>query len=228
MNPTLRTRVRLTAAVVGTLAAAALCACSGPQQHQDVSYAVTAPVNVLIVKGLTGDIDVQGGATRVGVVEHLSYSGTAPRTSHQVDNGALTLSYSGGSDAGVSYTVNVPSGIRVEVTDNTGKITLSGLAGDVSATDGSGDVEASGLSAATVRLTTGTGNVHAVFRSAPSRVDAGATTGDVSVGLPSGSSYAVTAQAGTGSTQVKVDQAAGSSHAIAAHTSTGQVSVLPE
>lgn len=228
MNPTLLAHVRLTAVVVGTLATAALSACSGPQQHQDVSYAVKAPVNVLVVRGVTGDIDVQGGAAQVGVVEHLTYGDTAPRTSHQVDNGTLTLSYTGGSDAGVSYTVDVPTGTRVEVTDTTGRITLSGLAGDVTATDTNGDVQASGLSAATVRLTTATGNVHAEFQAAPSRVDAGTTTGDVSIGLPSGSSYAVAAHTGTGSTQVKVDQAAGSSHAIAAHTSTGQVSVLPE
>lgn len=220
---------------VAVLAVLALTACSGisgidvQQEHRKtVRYEVNAPVRTLVVKGTTGDVHVTGGAGSVSVTETQVYRDAPPHTTHATTGASsrrtLTLTYDC-SDCGVSYDVHVPSGTAVDITDDTGSITLSGLAGPVQARTGTGDVSADGLTSAQTRLTAETGDVHATFGATPTTVYATADTGNVGVTVPQGGAYAVDAVADTGDVRVNVTTTPDTGHSITAHAGTGDVTV---
>ncbi|MCQ4081357.1 DUF4097 domain-containing protein [Streptomyces sp. RB6PN25] len=215
--------------VLCAVAGLVLTACSGidveQEHHKTVSYGVSTPVRKLVVKGRTGDIHVTGGGGgTVSVTETQDYRNAPPHTTHATSGSTLTLTYDC-SDCGVSYDVHVPAGTAVDVTDDTGSVTLSGLGGPVQASTGTGDVTADGLTSSQARLTAETGDVHAGFDASPATVYATADTGNVGVTVPQGGAYAVDAVADTGDVRVNVTTAGDSAHSITAHAGTGDVTV---
>ncbi|MFG3056469.1 DUF4097 family beta strand repeat-containing protein [Kitasatospora sp. NPDC048239] len=210
----------ITVAVLGGMSGCLL----DDEERRDVGYGVAEPVRVLVVEGHTGGITVRGGGDAVRVTEHQNYRGAAPRSSHVVQDGTLTLTYDC-EDCGVGYEVDVPAGTRVRVGSETGGVRLSGLAGEVEAKVGTGGVEANGLTSRVVRLTTGTGGIEASFAAGPDTVEARAETGGVTVRVPAGQAYAVDASAGTGGVSVEVPREPGAARSITARTGTGGVTV---
>ncbi|MFF1903399.1 DUF4097 family beta strand repeat-containing protein [Kitasatospora sp. NPDC058218] len=194
------------------------------EERRDVDYGVGEPVQVLVIEGRIGGITVRGGGDAVKVAEHQNYRGAAPRSSHEVRDGTLTLRYDC-DDCGVGYEVDVPAGTRVRVSAETGGVRLTGLAGEVEAKVGTGGVEASGLTSPVVRLSTGTGGIEASFAGSPDTVEARAETGGVRVRVPAGEAYAVDASAGTGDVSVEVPRRPGAVRSITARTGTGGVTV---
>ncbi|WP_395295768.1 hypothetical protein ACF9IK_21380 [Kitasatospora hibisci] len=194
-------------------------------ERRDVGYAVAEPVRVLVVQGRTGGVVVRGGGgSEVRVTEHQSYRGEAPRSSHVLKDGTLTLTYDC-EDCGLGYEVDVPAGTAVRVTAQTGGVRLSGLAGEVEATVSTGGVEATGLTSRTVLLRSGTGGIEASFAAAPAKVEARTGTGGVRLRVPAGDAYAVDASAGTGEVDVAVPQQPGAPRGILARAETGGVTV---
>jgi hypothetical protein len=221
-------RLLITVAVCG-LAVAGLSACSSTDQQQTktVSYQESSPVQSLVVKGIVGDIQVIGGdGTSVSVTEKHRFDKTEPVASHTVVNGTLTLSYTcGDSHCGVDYTVTVPAGTKVQVTDSTGDVRLSRLAGTVQATTGASQISADGLTSPQVQLTTTTGDITVGFTRAPSSVTANVITGDVQFTVPTSVKYAVDAHADIGEVHVDVPQDPDGANKIYAKVGTGNVTV---
>ena len=81
---------------------------------------------------------------------------------------------------------------------SSGDVNVRGLGGDVALRTASGDVNASDLAAGTVQAVTSSGDVELDFRLAPRDVDAATASGDVDVALPSGQTYRVEADTGSG------------------------------
>ncbi|MEU6232704.1 hypothetical protein [Kitasatospora sp. NPDC047058] len=194
-------------------------------ERRDVSYAVTEPVRVLVVQGHTGGVTVRGGGgTGAKVTEHQSFRDGAPRSSHELKDGTLTLTYDC-DDCGVGYEIDVPAGTKVRVTAETGGVRLTGLAGEVEATVSTGGVEASGLTSPTALLRSETGGIEASFATAPGRVEARTGTGGVRLRVPAGDAYAVDASTGTGGVDVAVPRQPGAPRSILARAETGGVTV---
>ncbi|MFJ9946990.1 DUF4097 family beta strand repeat-containing protein [Kitasatospora sp. NPDC091207] len=200
------------------------CLPGGDDERRDVGYAVDEPVRVLVVEARTGGVTVRGGGEAVKVTEHQSYRGAAPRSSHEVKDGTLTLRYDC-EDCGVGYEVDVPAGTVVRVGTETGGVRLTGLAAEVDVRAGTGGVEASGLTSPVVRLRTGTGGIDVSFAGSPDTVEVRAETGGVRVRVPAGEAYAVDASAGAGGVSVEVPRWPGAARTISARTEAGGVTV---
>ncbi|MFE6055714.1 DUF4097 family beta strand repeat-containing protein [Kitasatospora sp. NPDC056446] len=212
----------VTAAVlVGTSA----CGPGGDdEQHRTVGYGVAEPVKELVVDGGNGAVEVTGGGDTVHVVEEQGYKGEAPKTTHEVKDGTLRLTYDC-KHCGVGYTVQVPAGTKVRVKAANGGIKLNGLAGDAEAEVMNGGVEAGGLTSAQVKLTAVNGGVRVGFAAAPTRVEATTANGGVRVTVPSGEAYAVDAQASVGGVDVGIPSQPGAARTISARAETGGVTV---
>ena len=224
-------------------AAAGISGC-GPQLSVTQEYAPTAPVSGLIVNDSVGSVSVSGGSgTGVSVTATIHYSSGSPSITHTISGHALTLGYSGCTDCGAAFTVTVPrtasvtiheqtghvtvAGIAsdVAVGDDTGGVTMTGLTGDVSVQDGIGGVSGTGLSATQASFQDGTGSIDVGFTAAPRQLSAVTQTGAVSIRVPSGMAYQVKAGSKVGSVHVSVPQSPAASRVITATTTIGAVSV---
>jgi hypothetical protein len=192
------------------------------------SSLVSSPVTGLVVQGSVGAVRITGGdRSTVAITAHLAYRGGAPVITRQVTGGVLELGYRLPScrDCGVSLDLTVPRGLGVTVRLGVGQIQLSGLSGTIAASTGVGDIRARGMSGSRVRLTTGPGMISAGFTAPARLIFARSGIGSVTIRVPSGTTYRVTASVQTGSVRVSVPRAAASSHVIQATTGTGTVTV---
>jgi len=108
-----------------------------------------------------------------------------------------------------------------------GSVRLTGLAGSVTAKADVGLINATGLTSASVSLTTRVGGISATFTAAPTAVRASANVGAIRVRVPGTTSYKIVADARVGKTTVSARQSASSSHAITATTDVGAIVVAP-
>ena len=193
------------------------------------SSLVSSPVTGLVVRGSVGNVSITGGdRSTVAITAHLVYRGSAPVLTRRVTGGVLDLGYrcpSNSRHCGVSFDLTVPRGLGMTVRLQVGQIRLSGLSGTITASTGVGQIQASGMSGPRVRLTTGPGMISAGFTAPPQQVVARSGVGSVTIRVPSGTVYRVTASAQVGSVRVSVPRAATSSHVIEATTGTGTVTV---
>ncbi|MER7766201.1 DUF4097 family beta strand repeat-containing protein [Kitasatospora sp. NPDC096140] len=194
------------------------------QEHRTVSYGVAEPVKELVVEGENGGVQVTGDGDTVSVVEKQNYQGAAPKSTHEVKDGVLRLTYDC-DHCGIGYTVRVPAGTKVRVKETNGGIRLTGLAGDAEADVKNGGVDASGLSSAQVKLTAVNGGVRADFAAAPTKVEATTSNGGVRVKVPTGEAYAVDAHASVGGVDVGLPSQSGAARSITARAETGGVTV---
>ncbi|HET6986363.1 MAG TPA: DUF4097 family beta strand repeat-containing protein [Kribbella sp.] len=143
-----------------------------------------------------------------------------------------------------SYILTVPKDVQVTLKSSSGDVTVSGLTegADLKSSSGSidvhdvggslrlesssGDLEAQGLTASTVSTESSSGSVDLDFAVAPQSVDSKASSGDVSIRIPSGTeSYKLETDTSSGdkSTNVKIDPTA--TRTITAKTSSGDVTI---
>jgi len=194
------------------------------------AYTVTGRVTTLVIKGGSGSIDVTGGNRgTVGVSEHASYGKTAPTVTHVISGTTLTLSYSCPSEfvCGVSYDVQVPRGVAVQVSTAAGPITLTSLAGPVSARTSAGLITGISLSSPTATLKSNAGGINATFSAAPSSVHATTNVGPISLAVPGSAAYQVSTHAYVGSSTVTVPKSASSPHVISANSDLGSITISP-
>ena len=193
-------------------------------------YTVTARVTTVVIKGGSGSIDVTGSNRgTIGVSEHASYGKTAPTATHVISGTTLTLSYSCPPEfvCGVSYDVQVPRGVAVTVSTAAGPITLTSLAGPVSARTSAGLITAISLSSPTATLKSNAGGIDATFSAAPSSVHASTNVGPISLSVPSSAAYQINAHAYVGSSTVTVPKNAASPHVISASSDLGSITISP-
>ena len=199
----------------------------GAQCEHTERYTVGTPVHALAVNDDVGTVTVTGSSRRsVLVTERQFYRGPPPQSRHSVRGGQLTLGYTCRSlDCGVSYDIQVPRSMRVQVSTGTGAIWLRSLAGPTDATADVGNVHGRGLAGREVGLRTDVGYVSAAFAVAPARLVAKAGTGSVTLTVPGGTRYAVTATAGLGAVRVGVPRSASAAHVIPATADVGAVTI---
>ena len=204
---------------------------SVPGTHQATArYQITDPVSTVVIVGHVGNVTVTGGSgPDVTVTQLVYYSKTAPATTRTVSGKTLTVTYDCRTQlvCGVAYTVTVPRSVAVRVTAGAGSVRLTGLAGSVIAKADAGLINATGLTSASVSLTTRVGGISASFTAAPTAVQASANVGAITVRVPGSTSYKVAVDARVGKTSVSTPQSASSGHAITATTDIGAIVVAP-
>jgi hypothetical protein len=202
-----------------------------PGTHRSTTeYRISSPVSTVIVISHAGNVTVTGGGgSATSVTQQATYSKTPPVTTRAVSGGILTITYSCPVQlvCGVSYVVQVPRDAAVQATAEAGAIRLSGLAGNVTAKADVGLIDATGLTGASVGLTTEAGGITAAFATPPAAVQAVARVGAITLRVPGGVSYRVAANAHVGKATISVPQSSSSAHVITATTDVGAITVRP-
>jgi RNA polymerase sigma-70 factor (ECF subfamily) len=200
---------------------------AGTQCERTESYTVAAALRALTVNDQVGTVTVTGSKrSSVHVTEHQFYRGLPPETRRSVSGGTLTLGYScRSSDCGVSYVVQIPQSLRVQVSTGTGAIWLRSLLGRIDATADVGSVHGLGLLSWMADLRTDVGSISAEFKVAPARVVARADTGSVSLSVPGQTGYDVTATASLGVVNLNVLRSTSAAHVIRASAAVGSVTI---
>jgi hypothetical protein len=208
-------------------AATACRAPAGAECRRTESFTAVTPPRGLTVLDDTGSVTITGSDRHsVLVTETLSYRGYPPVTTRPSNGGRLTLGYQCRSDdCGVAYDIEVPRSLAVQVSADTGSVSLAGLAGQVRAATDVGDIRGTDLSDPVAEFRTDVGSINAAFASAPLQLGANAGTGGVTLLVPADARYDVTASASVGSVGVSVHQDASSGHVIQASADVGSVTV---
>ncbi|MDX6429484.1 MAG: hypothetical protein QOE54_1850 [Streptosporangiaceae bacterium] len=181
----------LAGAVLMTGAAvAALTGCganvTSTTYHSDNTYDVPGQIAKLKVKLDSDNVQIIGGDTaKISVYERLSYTkNRKPTPRHATDGGTLTLGYHcpdgltiGFNRCSVAYTIQVPRGTSVEVANDSGKTTLSGIGGEVNASVSSGDIIGTDLRGSQVTLDADSGQIR--LKGVAGSVRAKASSGDI-------------------------------------------------
>jgi hypothetical protein len=130
------------------------------------TYTITEPVTSLKIDNPVGNTQIEGTDTNtISVTEELSYSGNPPQTSYPITGGGhLTLSYTcpgvfDVNSCSVTYLVKVPRRLAVQVDGKVGSTTLTGLAGQLTLSSSTGNIDATGLTSATVTARANAGTI---------------------------------------------------------------------
>jgi putative adhesin len=203
---------------------------SGAHSGPATTFTVTAPVTTLVVKGGTGSITVTGsGRKTILVSQRASFSKTPPATTHVVSGTTLTLGYTCPAQlvCGMAYDVQVPRGVGVRAATSAGSITLTSLAGPVTAQTNAGLISATGLSSRTADLKSNAGGINAAFTAAPGSVHASTNVGPITISVPGSASYQIQTRTYVGTSTVTVPKDAASPHTITASSDLGSITISP-
>lgn len=164
-------------------------------------------IDAVVLKGGAADVDVVGGAPagKVEVTTRASrnlFGAGQVRENDSWAGNTLTVERSGCSGflfgCSVDYTVRVPDGTTVRVESGSGDISAEGNLGALDLRSGSGDVDATNVTARTVTARVGSGDIDLGLANAPDAVTIEAGSGDVDVQVPEGSSYNTDVSTGSG------------------------------
>jgi len=191
---------------------------------------ISAHVTTVVINGGSGGIDVTGsGRNTVLVSQQASYSKKAPTVTHTVSGSTLTLGYLCPSQlvCSVSYMLQVPRGVTVRAGTQAGSVTLTSLAGPVTAQTDAGLITADGLTSSTAVLKSNAGGIVATFTAAPGSLHASTNIGAITLNVPGSASYKIDTHTYVGSSTITVRKSATSPHAITASSDLGSITISP-
>lgn len=189
----------------------------------------------------SGGVTLRGkpGLSKVSVHREVEYQGDRPEgATHKVEGGALVLKGCG-EDCKVRYTVDVPAGVpvsgktssgsvsvsavgAVDVSTNSGRITMDGVDGAVHARTSNGRIKGTGLRG-TVQAQTSNGEI-VLAPATPQDVRAKTSNGGITVTVPGGR-YQVAAKTNNGDKKVGIADDPGGAHKLDLTTSNGGITV---
>lgn len=196
-------------------------------------YKIPNPVRQLTLTGHAGDVTLSTGPGPITVSETIRYTDDKPVTSHTVNGGTALLNAEQcqhvrpvNGTCQVDWEIHVPVGTNLNLTSSSGDLSLSGIAGTVFAKANAGDVDARDLTSKSVVAESSSGDVRLAFQQAPDQVSATTAAGDITVGVPGGTGYAVNAQSSTDRPTITVPNDPKSPHRIKAKTSSGSIDIV--
>ncbi|MDN5796535.1 MAG: DUF4097 domain-containing protein [Intrasporangium sp.] len=198
----------------------------------DQQQTYRADLTGLSFRGASGDLRVVSGAApgTMEVTRHVRWGmmHSQPKADEKVNGRTLEIdSQCSGflSPCSVDYQVTVPEGASVTVDVDSGDVALTGTLGAVQTKTGSGDIDASGLTATNTVLRTGSGDLDLSFAVAPGAVDLETGSGGVTMAVPTGDAYRVDVSTGSGDEDVNLDTSQSSSRTIQVRTGSGDVTL---
>jgi hypothetical protein len=203
---------------------------SGTHNPPASVFTVSSRVTAVIINGGSGSIDVTGSSrSTVSVSQQVTYSGKPPAATRALRGTTLTLSYKCPTElvCGISYTVQVPAGVAVSVGAGAGAVTLTSLAGTVTARADAGLITAVDLRSADASFKSNAGGVVATFSVAPRTLTAATNVGPITLTVPGSVGYRLSTHTVVGSSTITVRRSASSAHSISASSDLGSISVSP-
>jgi hypothetical protein len=184
--------------------------------HQTATYDIAqhgGRLTQLSVQLGDGDITiVSGPAGQVTVARLLKWATAEPIIDEHWDHGVLNIGQdcaTGLFELGcsVSYRIAVPPGVPLNLST------------------GSGTITAIGARAANVQASSGSGDIQLGFAAVPTQVNVQTGSGDVSVEVPPGASYVVSAAADDGNHDITVPDDPGAPRSITAESGEGNITI---
>lgn len=227
----------LLAAAAALALAASLTGCDslgklGSTGHYPAATAFTVDsrVTTVVIDAGSGSADVTAASrSTVAVSQQASYSTKPPVARHTLSGTTLTLSFTCAVEltCGISYTVQVPRGVAVRVSADTGAITLTSLSGSVSAQTGAGLITAVDLRSADVSLKSNAGGIIAACSVPPRSLNASTNLGAITLTMPGSVAYKISTHTFVGTSTITVRRSASSPYAITTRSDVGSVSISP-
>jgi hypothetical protein len=203
---------------------------AGPHNPPAKEFTVAARVTSVVIHGGSGAVDVTGTSGPVVTVsQQASYSSTAPATTHVLRGSTLTVSYTCPTEllCGVSYDVQVPRDVAVSVSTSAGSVTLTSLAGTVSAKATAGLITAVDLRCGVASFNSNAGGVIATFSAVPRSLTASTNVGPITLTVPGSAAYKVSTHTVVGTSTITVRRGASSAYSISARSDLGSISISP-
>ncbi len=199
--------VAITAAALLVLCGVVLAASEGLRSSSSSRSLVSEPVERIVVKTDTGDVDITAGLTGNVVIERDdAWILDRPEITQSVNDGTLYIESSCDGlgfffRCETDFTIAAPSGVDVEITGDAGDVHLKGLRGRVLVNTDAGDIDADRLEPVTLEARTDAGDVSLDLFGAPARTVVASDAGDVEMVVPFGA-YRVDAEADAGEVEV--------------------------
>jgi hypothetical protein len=213
----------------------------GPLKQMTADASVTGRVTSISIQDARhGSVRVHPGNDHtVAIHRTVHYHDSAkPRPGQSLSDGSLTFS-KGCDDCYIDYDLTVPATAKVNVSNSSGAVDITGvaavkvstdsgavtldrIAGAVDVDSSSGAVHGAGLGAGAATAHSTSGRIDLAFAQRPNSVTTHSSSGAVELTVPGGP-YAVTAHTSSGSRSVSVPT--GSGPAISITTSSGDVVV---
>jgi hypothetical protein len=199
--------VAVTAAGLLLLCGVVLAASEGLRSADTARSVVNEPVERIVVKTDTGDVDIRAGLTGNVVIEREdAWLLDRPEITQSVNDGTL---YIESSCDGIGFffrcesdfTIAAPPGVDVDVAGDSSEVFLKGLRGRVAVNTDAGDIHAERLEPVTLQARTDAGDVRLDLFGAPARTVATSDAGDVEMIVPFGA-YRVDVTADAGEVEV--------------------------
>jgi hypothetical protein len=203
---------------------------AGAHTGPATNFTVSEHVTTVVINGGSGSSDVTGsGRGTVLVSQQASYSSKQPTATHAVSGSTLTLGYTCPSQlvCSVSYVLQVPRGVAVRAVTRTGSVTLTSLAGPVTAQTDAGLITADALGSPTADLKSNAGGIVATFSAVPGSVRASTNIGAITLNVPGSASYKINTHTYVGSSTVTVHKDPASPHVITANSDLGSITISP-
>lgn len=203
---------------------------AGSHNPPTQAFTVSARVTAVVIDGGSGSVDVTGSSrSTVSVAQQATYSGKPPSATHVLHGTTLTVSYTCQVQVvcGVSYEVQVPIDVAVSVSTSAGAVTLTSLAGTVSARADAGLITAVDLRSAVATLKSNAGGVVATFSAAPRSLTATTNVGPITLTVPGSVAYRLSTHTFVGTSTVTVHRSDSSAHSISASSDLGSISISP-
>lgn len=194
------------------------------------SFTVSARVTAVVINGGAGSVDVTGSArSTVSVSQQATYTDTPPKATHVLHGTTLTVSYTCPAQivCSMSYQVQVPRDVAVSVSTGAGAVTLTSLAGALSAHASAGLITADDLRSPVATFKTNAGGVIATFSAAPRSLTATTNVGPITLTVPGSVAYRLNTHTFVGTSTVTVPRSSSPAHTISASSDLGSISINP-
>jgi|GEM_PF-3106143 len=235
-RPWLRLVLKLIAALfaAASIAGGALTLLNLMARHTFTVRGSYAGVRSLSIDSGSGNVSLTGAprGARVTAVEHVTEDLQTPRRTATLEgSGLLALgghcSFLMSIECSVDYQIAVPPGVGVRASSGAGDVEARGLitTAAVSLHSGAGNVNAIGISAPSVHLDTGAGDITARLTTAPRDLEASSGAGSITLTVPN-VTYDVNASSGAGTVsdhELRIDPR--SPHRITVSSGAGDVTI---
>jgi len=227
----------------GTIPATGTVRLTGPARWQEPA----AVVHQVVINSAAGAVTVTAGPGSAQIGAAPAAASSPPTVSTAVSGSVLTITVrcrpAGASRCRAALSVVLPPRVSVTATAQLGNVSVTGFSGPVHVTaelgdirlqrdsgpvraDAElGDIDGAGLGAGNAWLTAQLGAINVAFATAPALITATDEQGPVTVRVPAGLGYRVTAQAELGATAISVPRADGAAHVIRASSQLGSVTI---
>jgi hypothetical protein len=218
--------VALVAVTAAASAAAVHGGSHGTGSNSTVSVSAGA-VRTVELQAVPGQLTIIGSATgRVTLTGQLDWRGRAPASSDRlVSSHLLRLRYrcATASPCTANWRLVVPRHTAVVLSQPSGHVIVSGLAGPLRITAASVDVSATRLSSPSLQAAITSGHLSATFTAAPRQVSINLVSSQATLSLPGSVAYAVSDQVTSGYVHVGIPVIDGAAHTVTARVLSGEL-----